>query len=334
MHHFLKYNFVNGRLGDPAILGQLVKHGQNILFDLGDLTALSKKDLNKTQYILLSHTHMDHFIGFERILRTHIPHRRRVTIVGPTGIAQQVRHRILGYTWNLIEDDQLAYQIHEVSDNRIVKNYIMSKGTNFEVIATKTTLAIPGASYKAINLSHLNIDSIAYQLVFPTFWKTNLDRILQDGLSPGPWISEVQQLGPDHQGAHLSISGKTFAVKDLIQRYFEPHYRSCCYLTDVGFTKDNLDKLHRYFSDTYLLFCESSFRHLDAWRAREKAHLTTKQAALIAALLGVKEFEPFHFSSIYGKDEKTTYDEAIEYWEQFRDLSRSELHKEIQEELM
>lgn len=333
MHHFLKYSFVNERFGDPAILCQLVRHGESLLLDLGELGSLSKKELNKVNYVLVSHTHMDHFIGFDRLLRSHIPHKKPITIVGPTGIAERVRHRILGYTWNLIDQEQLPYRIYEVAKDNSISAYQLSKGTDFEIQAYDKALEIMGSHLKVLSLTHKDIPSIAYQLNFPTYWKTDINKILSDGLTPGPWISQLQAQD-EIKDTSIDINGRAYIIKDLKERYFTAHVRSCAYLTDIGFTRDNLERLCRIFSQTYLFFCESSFRVEDAKRAREKDHLTSKQAALIAAKLGVKIFEPFHFSNIYGKNEEDTYNEAMGYWFKFRELTKAELDKEVDAELM
>jgi len=63
---------VNSPFGDPGLYLSFAFQRQAILFDAGDLSALSSRDILKIDNIFISHTHMDHFYGFDRILRTFL----------------------------------------------------------------------------------------------------------------------------------------------------------------------------------------------------------------------------------------------------------------------
>ena len=52
-------------------------------FDLGDLSSITNSELLKISHVFISHTHIDHFIGFDRLLRTVFGRAKTLTIFGP-----------------------------------------------------------------------------------------------------------------------------------------------------------------------------------------------------------------------------------------------------------
>src|SRR4029077_14131016 len=78
--------------------------------DLGRASSLPVKLLHRVGLVLLSHAHMEHFFGFDELLRALLGTPRSLTIVGPEGTAARVASRVDGYSWNLIEADVEAHE--------------------------------------------------------------------------------------------------------------------------------------------------------------------------------------------------------------------------------
>ena len=74
-----------------------------MLLDLGDLLPLSDRSLLNVRHIFVSHTHMDHFAGLDRIIRILLGRDRTLHLFGPEGFIDRVSHRLASYTWNLVE---------------------------------------------------------------------------------------------------------------------------------------------------------------------------------------------------------------------------------------
>jgi len=55
---------INDPFGDPGVYVECRYRHESLLFDLGDVHRLPPRKLLKVDYIFVSHTHMDHFIGF------------------------------------------------------------------------------------------------------------------------------------------------------------------------------------------------------------------------------------------------------------------------------
>ena len=82
------------------------------------------------------------------------------------------------------------------------------------------------------------------------------------------------------------------------------------YLTDLCGTPDNLDAACALVHDVGLLVCEAVFLDQDAGLARERNHLTARQAGELARRAGARRLAPFHFSPRYLGRENELLDEA------------------------
>ncbi len=95
---------VNGVWGDPGVCIDLRFQRRAILFDIGDVTSLSTRVLLRVSDVFVSHTHMDHFAGFDHLLRVCLGRDTGVRMYGPAGFISQVGHKLHAYTWNLVHN--------------------------------------------------------------------------------------------------------------------------------------------------------------------------------------------------------------------------------------
>ena len=103
MRPLLHACLLNGREGDPALYIETLFEKHAILFDLGDLSNLPPRKIHRLEHIFVSHTHIDHFIGFDRLLRVLAGRQKTLNLYGPPDFIEQVQHKLRAYRWNLVD---------------------------------------------------------------------------------------------------------------------------------------------------------------------------------------------------------------------------------------
>src|ERR1700761_8820421 len=102
MPRYFDPQLINDPFGDPGLYADLVFERRALLFDLGDLSALPPRKLLRVSHVFVSHRHMDHFAGFDRLLRVLLGRGKTVRLYGPAGFIDAVGHKVDAYSWNLV----------------------------------------------------------------------------------------------------------------------------------------------------------------------------------------------------------------------------------------
>jgi len=93
---------INDPFADPGVYLEFTYRKEAILFDLGEISTLTPRQILKVSHAFISHTHMDHFIGFDYLVRLSLGRDHRIHLFGPPGFIANVDHRLHAYTWNLV----------------------------------------------------------------------------------------------------------------------------------------------------------------------------------------------------------------------------------------
>jgi len=307
---------VNGPFDDPGLFIPFLLEKRAIIFDLGDIYSLSTRDILKISHVFISHTHMDHFIGFDRLLRLFLGREQHLYLYGPEGFFKNVEGKLAGYSWNLVEhySNLFALNVTEVHpDYMITRNYICQN--RFIPASEDIKQPFNGLLHKEPALS-VSAEILDHSI--PCLWFTIEDRfhinIMKEsvtglGLEVGPWLNEFKQALYNNKDldsefevkyGRQASSKKRFILGDLAKRIalITPGQK-VSYIVDAGYSKSNVEKIVRLAKNADHLFIEAAFLEKDRDIAEKKCHLTAWQAGSIAGKAGVKQFTPFHFSPRY-----------------------------------
>jgi ribonuclease Z len=325
MRPLLHPTLVNGRSGDPALYIETLFEKRAILFDLGDIAPLSPRKVHRLDRVFVSHAHLDHFVGFDRLLRILVGREKTVALYGPRGFIDHVHHKLQAYLWNLADRyvSDLVFVVTEIassSESRIaqfrLRNAFAAEPTGTSPIVDNVICKQPAFRVSTAILEHRTpclgfaIEEVAHVNV----WKSRLADL---GLSVGPWLRELKEAVTEGRPAdHLlrvpagSSRTQEMPLGALSGVVTVTPGQKIAYVTDAADTAANRTAIVNLVRNADLLFIEAPFVQADAGLAAERSHLTTTAAGTIARQAGVRRVEPFHFSPRYAGQEERMLSEV------------------------
>ena len=111
MHSLFEPRLVNDAFGDPTLYVDFRDERRALLFDLGDISVLPPRKLMRLSHVFVTHTHMDHFSGFDQLLRVVLGRKTRVVLFGGPDFVAQVEHKLRAYTWNVVHRYEVEFVI-------------------------------------------------------------------------------------------------------------------------------------------------------------------------------------------------------------------------------
>ena len=305
------------------------------MFDLGDICFLSPRDILKITHVFITHTHMDHFIGFDRLLRIFLGREKILYFYGPKGFLKNVEGKLSGYEWNLVENyaNQLIIHLTEVDSGHLIsKNYLCQNrfiSTNPAVKKPfcSTIYQEPGQSVSTLILDH-SIPCLGFSIKERFHVNIKKEAVLSLGLEIGPWLKRfknalLNQTDLDEEFEVRSGDNNSIKIRyrlgDLVDRIalITPGQK-VTYIADVVYNRENADKIIAFSKESDHLFIEGAFLESHRDIAKKKFHLTARQAGTIAGLACVKQFTLFHISPRYTGMEALFQKEAMTAYEKAR----------------
>ncbi|MBW1742793.1 MAG: ribonuclease Z [Deltaproteobacteria bacterium] len=308
---------VNPPLEDPALFIPFFFEKRALLFDMGDLHRLPTKDILKITHGFVTHTHMDHFAGFDTILRTCLGRQKLLHIFGPPNFLENIEGKLSGYTWNLVENYSHGFSLKatEVYPTYTV-NRVYDCKSGFEPVEAPAKapfegilLSEPAFSVHAIHLDH-KVPCLGLTLEERFHINIRKESLKKLELPVGPWLRRFKKAlyedrDPEEDyEVNWEEAGKerkrTFRLGDLTDEIAHVSAgQKISYIVDVVFSPENAEKIIAFARNADHLFIEAAFLDSELDVAYSKYHLTAKQAGILAGKAGVKQLTVFHFSPRY-----------------------------------
>jgi len=326
---------VNDPFGDPALYLDLRYRREALLFDLGDIQGLPPRMILKIDHIFVTHTHMDHFIGFDHLLRVCLGREKHLALFGPPGFIGNVEGKLRAYTWNLVEN--------YTNDFRLIATEIHPDRTETAVFSCRqafrpgmerreapfdgTILEREAYRVKAIFLDH-RVPCLAFRLEEKRRVNVMKSALEEMGLPGGGWINSLKDSiyrnDPDDRsfrawwkGEDRKIVERVLPLGELKEKIVKmTPGQKMVYISDVIYSPANAERIVELARGADVLYIEACFLEEDRQRAADKYHLTALQAGRLARLAGVKRFVLFHHSPKYRGMEERLEGEAMRAFEE------------------
>jgi len=322
---------INDPFSDPALFIPFLFEKRALLFDLGDVSALSPKDLLKVTHVFVTHTHMDHFVGFDSLIRIFLGREKEIHLFGPKGFLSHVEGKLAGYTWNLVHESptNLRLRVTELQkEKRLTKTYscrdrFFSDKPHEVSFFSGVLLREPSFRVEGCLLDH-RTPCLGLCLVENFYVNILKDALRKMELPVGPWITRFKRALYEKQDLKSQflvtweekgrvIREKAFILGDLADRIgrISPGQK-IAYITDILGSPENCEKVIHLVGGADHLFIEAAFLDRDRETARKKYHLTAKEAGKLAKKADVKQLTLFHFSPRYNHQEAELRQEALD----------------------
>jgi ribonuclease Z len=301
---------VNDPFADPGLFIDFRFRRRALLFDLGDLSHLAPRELLRVSHAFVSHAHVDHFCGFDTLLRVCLHRAQPLYLTGPREFASRVAAKLAGYSWNLLDESSVDFAVVvDEFDGRIERRCRYRARRAFAPeelhppdLAAGLVLAEDDFRIEAAVLDH-GIPSLAFALqerMGVNVWREGLARL---GLPVGPWLNAAKQAvrrGADEDSVIPVAGARTIAVGELKREalHITPGQR-VAYVVDAAAHADNMARAVRLARGADRLYIEAAFADEDAELADARFHLTAGKAGEIARQAGVRQVIPFHHSPRY-----------------------------------
>ena len=300
----------NGSVGDPVLYVDYPDRNNALLFDAGENCSLPMRQLADLQAVFITHHHMDHFCGLDRILRANIGASKTLSLFGPQGTAQRILSRLRCYElpqslasqtdlelWDW--DGRTRWRLQVNCGRLNIDPPVEEQPHDGALLWENSSVAVEAAV-----VQH-TVPCLAYALIEKPGYFVNAEALAGGPLKPGKWISQVrdQLLRSDPATSSdqtVRIQGLDFSIRKLADEYFvfNPGSR-VGFVTDTVWNDQVERSLLRLVGGAQRLYCDSFYAAGEVESAARHCHLRSCDAAELAVRAKVGELVLMHFASRY-----------------------------------
>lgn len=295
---------------DISILIKVPNSGKHYLCDCGEASLLTVKEIQSISAVFISHTHIDHFSNFDGIFRHQIGSGEKVVICGPKNIHQQVEARLKSYTWNLIDENAIEYEIREIVSEKEINIYkIHPPYWNLEFVKTQNFLFED--EYINVDFAILDhkTDSISYLFKEKDSVTFNENG---SGFRKGKWISELKTaFGNNDPDKEIEIEGTAYKAEDWFHLLTNNPGYKLGVIMDHAACEENYEKIKAVFEEADLVYIETFYKDTDQEFAKINYHSFASASGKIMNECQVKEAVPIHFSRRYTETDQEEIETAF-----------------------
>lgn len=309
---------VNGSTGDPVLLIDYPGRDDAILLDGGDNCALSLERLADLRAVFITHHHVDHFIGLDRIVRANIDADKTVTIHGPVGTIAKIYERINAYEYPFFPFQKIVLDLVEIETDhlrvarvdcgqRFPRPEVREVPREGPCVFSTDTLAVeacfadhtvPCLSYAVQEKPGLYLDLPALRAAGGRIDKQTL-RVLED-LRQGTTREQPIMVGEQ------SLSAAEFAERFVVSSTGA----KLGFVTDTAMSPMARPRLLELVRGAQRLYCDAFYLEAQAASAEKHRHSTARRAAELARDAEVEELVLIHFATRYAGRYAQLVDEA------------------------
>ena len=202
---------------------------------------------------------MDHFSGFDRLLRLMIGRKKTLCLYGPQGFIENVEGKLAGYTWNLVNnyDDSLILEVTEIKSDEIIRQRFACKD-GFK--GRRPSTRSPFRS-RILEESDISVETALLDHGIPCLGFTIKERfhinIRKNGLNalklrPGPWLRVFKKSIYDDLDPALRINAESenkgkfisYKLTELVDKIvlITPGQK-LSYVADVAYSETNIERI-------------------------------------------------------------------------------------------
>lgn len=304
---FSEIRLVNGSVGDPVLFVDYPGKHDALLFDAGELGSLPLERLADLDAVFITHHHVDHFIGLDRVVRANLDTDKTLDIYGPEGTIRKVYDRVKAYEYQYFPFQKISLRVHELLPGQRRRGELHCQRrfpepeVEEEPWSGREVFDTGELTVEAVHVDH-TVPCLAFALVERPGYHPDSEKIERSALKPGDWIAQALDMlrrgEPDQ--AELDIQGGRFKLGRLRDELFSksPGGR-VAFVTDTAWSEPVQKPLVALARRADRLYCDAFYLRAQQKQADRHRHMTAAAAADLAARAKVKELILMHFSRRY-----------------------------------